>query len=105
MSVFPGWFGALELPFLFLCVCFAFLAATALSGGLFGRGMLLVAWGFLVMGIGHLHMQIESFWHVNLLDTLLGSTAGSIVWVLALITTWALSGLGFYSIYRASKGG
>ncbi len=96
------WFGILELPFLSLCIVFAFLTAGALRGGAFGRGMGLLAWGFLVMGIGHLHMQIDRFFEINLLDRLLGPTLGTIAWMLALILTWTISGLGFYNIYKAS---
>jgi hypothetical protein len=96
-------FGVLELPFLLVGVVFAFLTAAALRGGVFGRGMTFLAWGFLVMAIGHLHMQIDALFGINLFATLLGDGLGTVVWVLALIVTWALSGLGFYSIYRVSK--
>jgi hypothetical protein len=98
------WFGVMELPFLFISVFFAFLTAYALKGGKFGRGMTYMAWGFLVMAIGHLHMQIEHYYGFNLFKSLLGQISGSIAWFAALIVTWGLSGLGFYSIYRASKG-
>jgi hypothetical protein len=98
------WFGVMELPFLFISVFFAFLTAYALKGGKFGRGMKFMAWSFLVMAIGHLHMQVEHYYGFNLFKTLLGSLSGSIAWFVALIVTWGLSGLGFYSIYKASKG-
>jgi hypothetical protein len=98
------WFGFMELPFLFISVFFAFLTAYALKGGKFGKGMTYMAWGFLVMAIGHLHMQIEHYYGFNLFKSLLGQISGSIAWFAALIVTWGLSGLGFYSIYRASKG-
>ena len=98
------WFGVMELPFLFISVFFAFLTAYSLRGGKFGKGMKFMAWGFLVMAVGHLHMQIEHYYGFNLFRTLLGSLSGSIAWFVALILTWGLSGLGFYSIYKASKG-
>jgi hypothetical protein len=98
------WFGVMELPFLFISVFFAFMTAYALRGGKFGKGMTFMAWGFLVMAVGHLHMQIEHYYGFNLFKSLLGSFSGSIAWFLALIVTWGLSGLGFYSIYKASKG-
>ena len=98
------WFGIMELPFLFISVFFAFLTAYALRGGKFGKGMTFMAWGFLVMAVGHLHMQIEHYYGFNLFKTLLGSFSGSIAWFIALIVTWGLSGLGFWSIYKASKG-
>jgi hypothetical protein len=98
------WFGMMELPFLFIAVLFAFLTAYACRGGKFGRGMTLMAWGFLVMAVGHLHMQIEHYYGINIFKTLLGQMSGSVAWFIALILTWGLSGLGFWSIYKASKG-
>lgn len=97
-------FGALELPFLFVCIFFAFKTASALKGGVFGKGMTLMAWGFLVMAVGHLHMQIDHFFDYNLFNRLMGVTIGRIAWFIALVVTWTLSGLGFYNIYKASKG-
>jgi hypothetical protein len=97
------WFGVMELPFLFISVFFAFLTAYALRGGRFGKGMTYMAWGFLVMAVGHLHMQIEHYYGINIFRTLLGQMSGSIAWFVALIVTWGLSGLGFWSIYKASK--
>lgn len=98
------WFGVMELPFLFIAVLFAFLTAYAMKGGRFGKGMKFMAWGFLVMGVGHLHMQVEHYYGINIFKSLLGSMSGSIAWFIALVLTWGLSGMGFYSIYKASKG-
>ena len=98
------WFGVMELPFLFIAVFFAFLTAYSMKGGLFGKGMKFMAWGFLVMAVGHLHMQIEHFYGFNLFKSVLGQLSGSIAWFVALVLTWGLSGLGFYSIYKAGKG-
>jgi ABC-type sugar transport system permease subunit len=98
------WFAMMEIPFLFISVIFAFLTAYALKGGKFGKGMSFMAWGFLVMAVGHLHMQIEHYYGINVFNSLLGQFSGSIAWFAALIVTWGLSGLGFYSIYKASKG-
>jgi hypothetical protein len=103
-SAMGYWFGVMELPFLFIAVFFAFMTANTLKGGKFGKGMTFMAWGFLVMAVGHLHMQIEHYYGFNLFKTLFGSFSGSIAWFCALIVTWGLSGLGFYSIYKASKG-
>ena len=104
MGSIKFWFGILEFPFLFVCVYFAFATAKALKGGAFGKGMSLMAWGFLVMAIGHIHMQLDHFLGVNLFNMLLGEIVGFIAWVLALMITWSLSGLGFYNIYKASRG-
>jgi hypothetical protein len=98
------WFGMMELPFLFIAVFFAFLTAYALKGGRFGKGMKFMAWGFLVMAVGHLHMQIDHYYGYNLFNHVLGQFGGSIAWFAALIVTWGLSGLGFFSIYKASRG-
>jgi hypothetical protein len=97
-------FGLLEFPFLLLCIYFAFKTASSMKGGIFGKGMILLAWGFLVMAIGHLHMQVDHYFGVNIFNNALGESLGSVVWFIALFVTWTLSGLGFYKIYRASKG-
>lgn len=97
------WFGILELPFLLVCLFFAFRTARALKGGVFGNGMLLLAWGFLVMAIGHLHMQLDHFFNFNLFNHFFGSSLGNKIWFVALVVTWALSSLGFHRIYQASK--
>ena len=99
-----SWISALELPFLFLAVFFAFRTAAALEGGAFGKGMWLLAWGFAVMAIGHLLMQAKMMFHVDVLEMLFGQSFGAVAWVIALAITWALSWLGFQSIYQASKG-
>lgn len=103
MSDFSSWSSFLELPFLFIAVFFAFRTAGALRGGALGRGMNLMAWGFLIMGIGHLHMEVDRTFHYNLLADVFGSQGGAVVWISALVMTWALSGLGFYHIYKVSK--
>ena len=99
-----GLFGLLELPFLAIAVYFAFMVAMKLNGGAFGRGMQFLAWGFVVMAAGHLHMQIERYTGINLFDTLFGSMLGDAVWILALVITWGLSAYGFLLIYRAARG-
>lgn len=99
------WFGVMELPFLLISVFFAFMTANTMKGGKFGKGMRYMAWGFLVMAVGHLHMQVEHFYGFNLFKCLLGQISGSIAWFIALVLTWGLSGMGFYSIYKAGKGG
>jgi hypothetical protein len=98
------WSGVMELPFLLISVFFAFATARALKGGRFGKGMNLIAWGFVVMAIGHLHMQIEHFYGYNIFKSLMGETMGTVAWFIALIITWGFSGLGFYSILKSSRG-
>ena len=99
-----GIFGLFELPFLFMAVFFAFRVAAKLRGGSFGIGMFFLAWGFLVMAVGHLSMQIERYTHVNIFAAVFGPTLGDVFWVLALIVTWTLSTYGFVRIYRAASG-
>ncbi len=96
-------FGLLEMPFLAIALIFSFLTATRLKGGKFGSGMTLLAWGFVVMALGHLHMQIAHIFNYNLFHQLFGSSFGNYIWFFALILTWGLSALGFYKIYKASK--
>jgi hypothetical protein len=97
-------FGLFELPFLAIAVYFAFIVALKLQGGAFGRGMQFLAWGFVVMAVGHLHMQIERYTGVNLFGRFFGPTIGDGLWIVALVITWALSAYGFLLIYRAAKG-
>ena len=97
------WTGIIELPFLLVSVFFAFATAAKLKDGKVGRGMRLLAWGFLVMAVGHLHMQVEHFTGINLFAKLLGKDLGSLAWSLALLTTWGLSALGWYNIFDASR--
>ncbi len=102
-SVF--WFGILELPFLFLCVYYSFQTARALKGGIFGQGMNYLAWGFLVVAIGHIAMQIQHIFHYDVFRDTLGYILGNTMWFIALIITWGLSAIGFYRIYKVSKSG
>ena len=39
------------------------------------------------------------------LSHLFGQQGGKLVWFIALVLTWTLSGLGFRNIYKASQGG
>ncbi len=96
-------FGLLEMPFLAIALVFSFLTATRLKGGKFGSGMKLLAWGFVVMALGHLHMQIAHIFNYNIFKNIFGDTIGNYIWFVALILTWGLSALGFYKIYKASK--
>lgn len=95
--------GILELPFLIIAVVFSFMNASALKGGKFGAGMNYLAWGFMVMAVGHLHMQIDFHFGFNLFNTILGTTGGMVAWFIALMLTWGLSGMGFYKIYKVSR--
>lgn len=96
-------FGLFELPFLLIAVYFAFRTAQVLRGGNFGRGMALIAAGALVMAVGHIHLQLLNFFDINIFASIFGDVGGSIVWFIALVITWGLTGAGFYNIYRASK--
>lgn len=102
-SKFNEIFGLIELPFLLIAIVFSFLVAKRLKGGKFGAGMQLLAWGFLIMAVGHLHMQIDQIYGFNLFNTLLGEVGGRAAWFIALVATWGLSALGFLKIYKASS--
>lgn len=99
------WFGILELPFLFVCIFYSFKTAAALKGGVFGSGMNFLAWGFLVMALGHIAMQIHHIFGFDVFRDVFGYIVGNIFWFVALIITWGLSALGFYKIYKASSKG
>ena len=101
---FTLWFAFAELPFLLIALVFGFITANKLKGGKFGTGMNLIAWGFLVMAVGHLHMFVDKLYGFNLFNSLFGPTGGTIAWILALMVTWGLSGAGFWSMYKASDG-
>lgn len=102
-SNFNSILAIIELPFLFIAVIFSFLTSQRLKGGIFGVGMKYLAWGFLVMAVGHLHMQIEHYFSINIFNSLLGNTIGQAAWFIALIITWGLSSYGFFSIFKASR--
>lgn len=103
LNDFNFWFALLEVPFLLFVVVLSFIVANSLKGGKFGAGMSLLAWGFLVMAVGHIHMQIEHIMDINLFNSLLGDVGGKIAWFAALITTWGLTAWGFIKIYKASR--
>ena len=102
-SLADHWYSVIEIPALLAAVVFGFLTARALRGGRLGVGMQLIAWGFLVMAIGHMHMQGEAIFGFNLFSTIFGTAAGQIVWVAALLVTWSLTGLGVFRHYQASS--
>jgi hypothetical protein len=95
--------GLLEIPFLALAIVYGLRTAKALQGGVFGRGMALMAGGMLVMAVGHLLMMLDMAFGMNLLGMIFGLTVGGLFWVIALVASWALVGTGFHSIYRASR--
>jgi hypothetical protein len=106
-DVHPGFnssmfLGMLEIPFLGLAVFYSLRTASALRGGIFGRGMALVAGGMLVMGIGHILMLADTALGIDLLSTYFGSVGSGALWITALVASWALTGTGFHSIYKAS---
>ncbi len=103
MSHFNLWFSILEIPFLVAVVILSFVVASSLKGGKFGKGMTLIAWGFLIMAIGHIHMQTEHLTGYNFFKNILGNTMGTTAWFAALLATWTLSGAGFYKLFQASR--
>jgi hypothetical protein len=92
-----------EIPFLAVALLYSWRTAGAMQGGIFGRGMGLIAAGLLVMAIGHLLMLVHTALGIDLLDVLFGGRFGSVLWVIALVASWGLTGTGFHSIYKASR--
>ena len=95
--------GMLEIPFLALALFYSLRTASAMRGGIFGRGMALMAGGLLVMGIGHFLRLADTAFGVDVLTSCFGATLSGILWVTALVASWALMGTGFHSIYKASR--
>jgi hypothetical protein len=95
--------GLLEIPFLAVALLYSWRTASALHGGIFGRGMGMIAAGMLVMGVGHLLMLAHAALGIDVLSAVFGGTLGSIFWVIALLASWGLTGTGFHSIYKASR--
>jgi hypothetical protein len=95
--------GMLELPFLGIALFYSLRTASAMRGGIFGRGMALVAGGMLVMGIGHFLMLADSGFGIDVLTVSLGPTWSGVAWIAALVASWGLTGTGFHSIYKASR--
>ncbi|MEP0366264.1 MAG: hypothetical protein ABJD58_04815 [Cyclobacteriaceae bacterium] len=93
----------LELPFLGIAMVLSFMNSKVLRGGKLGTGMTYLAWGFLVMGVGHLHMQLDHQFGINIFNSFLGEVGGHMAWFVALTVTWGLSGYGFYQIRKVSK--
>ncbi|MEQ9263223.1 MAG: hypothetical protein RLP14_08685 [Owenweeksia sp.] len=56
---FNPWFSLLEIPFLIAVAGLSFIVVSALRGGELGKGISLMARGFLIMAIRHIHMQVE----------------------------------------------
>ncbi|MEO0898647.1 MAG: hypothetical protein AAFY71_19695 [Bacteroidota bacterium] len=65
--------------------------------------MNLLAIGFLIMAIGHVHMQVEHLFNFSLFKTIFPAPFDMILWYVTLIVTWGFSGYGFYLIYKASS--
>jgi len=95
--------GLLEIPFLLVALFYSWRTAAALHGGIFGRGMGLMAGGLLVMAIGHALMLVDNAFGVDVLEVTFGPTLSGVLWVIALAASWGLTGTGFHSIYKASR--
>lgn len=100
---FTALLGLLGLPFLGIVTIFNFMNARYLKGGKFGLRMNYLALGFLVMGLGHLHMQISHRFQYNFFNSLLRDFGGVVALLITLVIIWSLSGLGFYQMWKASK--
>ncbi len=102
-------FQLLEIPILFLTVLFAVVAAISLQSKekvidkkKISKGMLALAIGYIIMGVGHLVMQTNRLMNTNVFNSLFGDTGGTFAWYIALILTWSSSCIGFYWIIQSS---
>lgn len=64
-----------------------------------------LVWGFLVMVVGYIVMQIQYIFNYDVFCDILGNFMGNIVWFIVLIIIWGLFVIGFYRIYKVSKSG
>ena len=93
-----SWLQLLELCFLLTAVCCSFYTALALQSAERGqistqrlsRAMFVLAVSFLIMGVGHLHMQWLHLTGVNLFQYYFGEVWGDRLWLMALTLTWLL---------------
>ncbi len=102
-------FQLIEIPVLFITVTFAVLAATLLRSTKqvvdirkISRGMFALAVGYIIMGIGHLVMQANRLFSIDVFDSLFGNAGGPIAWYTTLVFIWISSSLGFYWIIQSS---
>jgi diguanylate cyclase (GGDEF)-like protein len=96
-----------ELPFLLMTICACVFAAwalfrrqVALPAKQLGKTMILMALGFVVMGVGHLKMSYERAYSTNIFHTIFGEKVGDLLWLSALILTWLLMATSMILIVR-----
>jgi len=105
-----SWLQLLELCFLLTAVCCSFYTALVLQAAERGqistqrlaRAMFVLAFSFLIMGVGHLHMQWLHLTGINLFHRYLGVLWGDRLWLLALMLTWLLMCVALVLILRMS---
>ncbi len=105
---FTSWLQLLELCFLLTAVCSSFYTALVLQSAETGqistqrlaRAMFVLAFSFLIMGVGHLHMQWLHLTGTNLFHHYFGVTWGDRLWLAALMLTWLLMCVALVLILR-----
>lgn len=100
---FEEWFGFVEIVFLVVCIYYSFKTARKLKGGVFGSGMIHIAWGFVILGIGHVISQLAYIFEVDLLALILKQQQGKITEILIFVFAWGVITLGFMKIYQMTK--
>ncbi len=92
----------IELPFLILAVALGIISTRYHVTGALKTGIVYIVAGLVIMSIGHLHMQVEHIWGINIFRSVLGETAGKAIWAMALIISWSMSAYGFRSLTLSS---
>ena len=100
---FEQWFGIVELIFLATCIYYAFKTANRLKGGVFGSGMIHIAWGFVILGVGHLISQLAYIFEADLMALILKQQQGLITELLIFVFAWGVIILGFMKIFQATR--
>ena len=98
----PHFYYVLEVPFIITATVMSFIITRRFKGRPFGLAMLFLAWSFLVMGIGHILLLLNSFGYA-ILEEILGDAVADLSILLALISTWLLAIISFSLILKADR--
>ena len=97
------WLGFIEFPFLFASIFYSFKTADAFRGSKLGDGAHLLAYGFIIMTLSQVNLQLRTFFELDMLAWIFSPNVSGIVWFLGLIAMWALFAMGVFRIYQSHK--
>lgn len=93
------WLGVLELPFLLVCLVYAWLSTRAMQDGILGRGLRYLLWGLILLTLLHICTQFLGIigWQSAEWPFYAGFRS------LLYIGVWGCFAFGFYHLYQVSK--